>query len=95
MPSYLDSFITAEMRALVEKRVMEQLDRHRSIDPNIEPKKIVELTIRMMKESQQKKLDKLLESDESGSSDEERIISLRNLINEVLPELERRIKKSY
>jgi integrase len=59
------------------------------------PKKIVELTIRQIRESRQQELDKLIESEESGPDDEIRILGLRLMINDVLPELERRIKKSY
>ena len=95
MASYLDSFITAELRASVEKLVKEQLDRHRSIDPNVDPKKIVELAIRMKQESLKEKLDSLLDSEESGEDDELKIVKFRLFIDDVLPELERRIKKSY
>ncbi len=95
MTSHLDNFITVELRSAVETLVKEQLGRHRSIDPNVDPKKIVELTIRMKQESLRKELDRVLDSDEPSGDDEFRIFQLRHLIDEVLPELERRIKRSY
>jgi hypothetical protein len=95
MASYLDSYITAELRAAAETLVKEQLDRHRSIDPNVDPKKIVGLAIRMKQESLRQKLDCLLDSEEFAGDDEFQIVQLRHLIDEVLPELERRIKKTY
>ena len=83
------------MRAVVERK-SEGADRSPPfVQFKHRPKKIVELTIRQIRESRQQELDKLIESEESGPDDEIRILGLRLMINDVLPELERRIKKSY
>ena len=91
----MSSNISAEVKAIFEKRVKAQLDRHLSINPNTDPKKIVELTIRQEKERLKLKLEQLLESEESGEDDEIEELRLRYTINEFLPELERSLKGRY
>lgn len=83
----------AKLRAFFEKRIKEQIDRHRSVDPNANTRQIVELTFRAEKERMKGKLDKLLEVEELSPRDEEQIVIYRYAIDHLLPDLERTFKK--
>ena len=81
----MSNVITGKMVAAMDMRVREQIDRHLSVNPTSDPKKVVELTIRQETERQELKLERLLASEEVGEHDELRLLVLRSLIDDVLP----------
>jgi len=80
----MSNLVNAKMVAAINMKVREQIDRHLSVDPSTDPKKVVELTIRQETERQKLKLKRLL-----------RLLVLRSLIDDVLPELELVLKRRY
>jgi hypothetical protein len=91
----MSNLVNAKMVAAINMKVREQIDRHLSVDPSTDPKKVVELTIRQETERQKLKLKRLLASDASADDDELRLLVLRSLIDDVLPELELVLKRRY
>jgi len=89
------NLVNAKMVAAMDLKVREQIDRHLSVNPSTDPKKVVELTIRQETERQRLKLTRLLASDPSAENDEIRLSVLQSLIDDVLPELERILKRRY
>ena len=85
----------AQMVAAMEIKVQEQIARHLSVNPSTDPKKVVELTLRQETERQKLKLKRLLASEASADDDELRLLVLRSLIDDVLPELELVLKRRY
>jgi len=79
-----------KVRAVVEKRINEQLERHFSISPNADPTRIIELQIAQEKERLQLRLDRLLNTEKRDEIGE---MSLRYLIDEWLPTFERKLKR--
>lgn len=89
----MPNLVNAQMVAALEIKVREQINRHLSVSPNTDPKRVVELTIRQETEHQKHKLERLLASDEFGEDDELRLLVLRSLIDDILPELELILKR--
>jgi hypothetical protein len=91
----MSNIVTGAMRAAFEKVVRVQIDRHLAIDPNTNPKRIVELTIRQMRERQEFKLQRLLDAEDLSEDDEFELLRLRSFIDDLLPELEILLKRRY
>ncbi len=90
------NLVNAQMVVALEIKVREQIDRHLSVSPNnTDPKRVIELTIQQEKEHQKLKLERLLASDELGEDDELRLLVLRSLIDDILPELELILKRRF
>lgn len=91
----MSDIVSAEVVAIMENRVREQVNRHLFFDSDLDRKKIIELTIRQEKERQMLKLTRLLDSEVSVEGEELQILMLRSLIDDVLPELESLLKRRY
>ena len=73
----------------LEGRIRDQIKRSQSVDSNTDPRKVIELQIKFEKDRLQQRLTKL---EEAEDADEVGEMSLRYLINEFLPQLERKLK---
>jgi hypothetical protein len=84
MTDTVEQFLSS-LRTIVEKRVRDQLTRHLQIDPNADPRKIVEIQMNQERE----KLQKLIEdnTDNPQLTDAYQVI-----LDEWLPYLERQLK---
>ncbi len=82
------------VRAKLKAKVIEQINRHRAVDPNTNAKKMVELQIRLEKETFQKRL-KRIEDGEVEDQDGSRELMLRVIIDHVLPEVEQQLKRQF
>ena len=91
----MSNLVNAQMVAALEIKVREQIDRHLSVSPSTDPKRVIELTIRQETERQKHKLERLLASDEFGEDVELRLLVLRSLIDDILPELELILKRRF
>lgn len=91
----MSNLVNAQMVATLEIKVREQINRHLSVSPNTDPKRVIELTIRQETEHQKHKLERLLTSDEFGEDDELRLLVLHSLIDDILPELELILKRRF
>ena len=65
MTKHADDFFD-QLRASIESRIRDQLARHSRIDPNLNPKKIIDIQIRQEKE----KLEKMAEDFEDGGQEQ-------------------------
>jgi hypothetical protein len=76
--------ILIEYRAMVERRVNEQVLRHQNVNPDAGPRKAVEIQIQQERE----RLEHLIENDETTPAQAE----ICRLLIEWLPQLERQLK---
>lgn len=65
MTSDADNFDIAFFRSDIERRVRDQVRRHLNIDPNIDPRRVVEIQI----QQEQEKLERLLAEMEDDLDD--------------------------
>lgn len=82
------------VRAKLKAKVIEQINRHRAVDPNTNAKKMVELQIRLEKETFKKRL-KRIEDGEVEDQDGTRELMLRLTMDHVLPEVEQQLKRQF
>lgn len=72
-------------RGAVERRVREQIERHQNINPNTDPRRIVEIQIQQERE----RLEHLIAGEETTAA---QAGVYRVLLVEYLPDLERRLR---
>lgn len=80
--------VIAEIQATIERRVREQLARHFRVDPNIEPRKVVDIQI----EQERERLDRMAEKFENDGKDNLAEF-VRVLADEWLPEFSQELKR--
>ena len=83
-----------KVRAALKVKVEAQIKRHLAMDPNTDPKRMVELQIRLEKENLQRKL-KRIEDGEIEDPDGTEELILRSIINVVLPEVARQLMQQF
>ena len=88
----MSGIVSGKLRTAWEAKLRLQIDRHRSVDPSVNPRKIVELIVRQARERQQTRLERLLAAEELSEDEELQILTLRATIEVVLPELETALK---
>ena len=74
----------AKYRAMIESRVRKQLERHHTVDPNIDRRRVIELQMRQ----EQEYLERLIQESEEKAED----TGLLRALMDWLPVLERQLK---
>ena len=72
-----------EYRAVIERRVREQVERHQGVNPNTDPRRVVEIQMKQERE----RLERLIAADETTP---DQVDVFRQLL-EWLPQLERQM----
>ncbi len=83
----VDRFLAA-MRAKVEDRIREQLARHHRVNPNIDPRHVIEIQIKQEHE----RLERSAEKYEDEGKDNMAALC-RSLAEEWLPELSQKLQR--
>ncbi len=82
-----DRFLAA-MRGKIEDRIREQLARHHRVDPNIDPRRVIDIQIKQERERLERSAEKF---DDEGN---DKIAELcRSLAEEWLPELSQKLQR--
>ena len=76
--------LVVQYRAMVERRVREQVARHQYVNPNADPRRAVEIQMQQEREH----LERLMQKDDTTPDQAE----MFRLLIAWLPELERKIK---
>lgn len=82
--------IYASIKENIKKRVYEQLQRHR-VDPNMDPRKIVDIQIKQERE----RLERMIEQQKNSEDPGVELIDALEALIKLLPSLAEEIKGQY
>lgn len=86
MPDNADDVILT-LKSQIEQRLQDQIARHHKINPNIDPRQVVDIQIAQENEKLERMFDKFADEGENNLAN-----FVRSLIDEWLPELAHDLK---